>query len=370
MNPAEWPHGGDLRSLSEISGIAVSDILDFSANINPLGPPDWMSQVVNDHLSATAHYPDPHCTELLESAAIRYQVGLDEILAGNGSSELLYAIPRLLRSRSAIIAVPCYADYRRAAELAGMQTRAFRLDPGNDFHLDFAQLADAIEDAGGAGLVLLGQPNNPTGRCFDAEELRALAARYEDCWFVIDEAFADFVEDLDRLTQRRPPNVIVLLSATKNWAIPGLRLGFAIADRGVVQMLRAALPPWSVNSLAQAVGCAALGDQAYGEHSRRLVAAWRVELAGWLSQTRGIHVFPGEANFLLARTSAPARLQARLLRRGIAIRDCSNFEGLDACYFRVAVRTSEENARLARALSDEHGGEPAIEDLHSRMRMK
>jgi cobyric acid synthase CobQ/L-threonine-O-3-phosphate decarboxylase len=356
MMAAEFPHGGNLRRLAESAGIPAGEILDFSANINPLGPPEWMRRVVSAQLSSTAHYPDPHCTELLRAAAAHYQVARDEIAAGNGSSELLYAIPRVLPCRRAVIAVPCYTDYRRAAERAGIEVRAVALDPANGFRLDFAELERAME---GGSLVMVGQPNNPTGVSFDADTLRALAARHADSWFVIDEAFADFVGGLDRLTRRRPPNVIVLLSATKNWAIPGLRLGFAIADSIVADRLRAALPPWSVNSLAQAVGCAAFGDAAYLERSRRQVAVWRSELKGWLSQTRGIEVFPGEANFLLARTQA-AGLHARLLRRGIAIRDCSNFEGLDASYFRAAVRTGGENARLADAVSEELTGAPAI----------
>ena len=204
----------------------------------------------------------------------------------------------------------------------------------------------------------------PTGQCFDAARLRTLAGLYPDSWFLIDEAFADFVDGLDRLSCRQPPNVIVLLSATKNWAIPGLRLGFAIAIRAVAASLRAVLPPWSVNSLAQTVGAAALRDETYLERSRRQVTEWREQLAGWLEQADGIHVFRGEANFLLARLERPGidapQLQQRLLRRGIAIRVCTNFEGLDARYFRVAVRTGDENVRLVEALQAELGGGPAI----------
>lgn len=341
-----WPHGGDVRRLSEDAGIAPEELLDFSANINPLGPPDWMRRVVSAHLSETAHYPDPHCTALLRAAATRYETPVEEIVAGNGSSELLYALPRVLDCHRVVIVVPCYSDYRRAAERAGLEVRTVA---------DLEQLGDA------ASLVLLGQPNNPTGRCFDTTRLRALAASYPRAWFVIDEAFADFVEGLDRLTHQRPPNVIVLLSATKNYAIPGLRLGLAIADAPVAEKLRDALPPWSVNSLAQAVGTAALRDEEYLKRSRKQVAAWREQLAAWLAETPGIRVFPSQANFLLACVDRDAcELSARLLRRGIAIRVCDNFEGLDARYFRVAVRTAEENARLAAAIRDEVGGAPAI----------
>jgi L-threonine-O-3-phosphate decarboxylase len=361
---AEWPHGGDLRRLAESAGVDAAELLDFSANINPLGPPEWLRRVVGAELSRTAHYPDPHCTELLHAAAARYGAAREEIVAGNGSSELLYALPRLLDRPSAVIAAPCYVDYRRAAEQAGLRVRAVTLAADDDFALDFDRLAAALDAEGGACLAILGQPNNPTGRCFDPARLRSLAARYPDTWFLIDEAFADFVDRLDRLTCARPPNLIVLLSATKNWAIPGLRLGFAVAGRAVADRLRAALPPWSVNALAQAVGVAALADQAYRERTRRLVAGWRSELTERLAQTGGVRVFPGEANFLLARLERPGvdarELRRRLLARGVAIRACDNFEGLDERYFRVAVRSGGENERLAAALRDELGGAPAI----------
>ncbi len=344
-----WPHGGDVRRLSETGGVAPEELLDFSANINPLGPPDWMRRVVSAHLSEAVHYPDPNCTELLQAAAARYDTPAEEIVAGNGSTELLYALPRVLDCRRAVIAVPCYSDYRRAAERAGLEVLTFA---------GFEQLSDAIETA---SLVILGQPNNPTGCCFDPARLRVLATSNPQAWFVIDEAFADFVEGLDRLSHERPPNIIVLLSATKNYAIPGLRLGFAIADAPVAEKLRDALPPWSVNSLAQAVGTAALRDEDYLKRSRQQVAEWRGQLTACLEQMPGIHVFPGQANFLLARVNHDAReLSARLLRRGIAIRVCDNFEGLDARYFRVAVRTAEENARLVAAIREEVGGAPAI----------
>jgi adenosylcobyric acid synthase len=364
MNPADSRHGGNLRQLAEASGISMDDLLDFSANINPLGPPEWLRLVISAHVGRLMHYPDPDCKALIAAASSRYGTPSEEIVTGNGSSELLYAIPGVLGVSSAVVVAPCYCDYRRSAEHSGLRVHTVTLRESNRFTLDFDALEAAIGGAGGRSLVILGQPNNPTGRTLDPAELRAIALRHPETWFVIDEAFADFVEGLDRMTYLRPANVIVLLSATKNYAIPGLRLGFAAAEAPVAAKLRGALPPWTVNCMSQAVGETALRDDGYLADSRQHVAEWRTQLVAWLTQTPGVHVFPGEANFLLARVEHgrfdASSLAERLLARGIAIRVCGNFDGLDNNYFRVAIRTSEENARLANAIRNELGGAPAI----------
>jgi cobyric acid synthase CobQ len=213
-------------------------------------------------------------------------------------------------------------------------------------------------------VVVLGRPNNPTGRSFSADDLRQLAARHSEKWFVIDEAFGDFVENFSSLTQHRPRNVIVLLSLTKNFAIPGLRLGLAVADAEIVRRLEEALPPWSVNTLAQAVGTEALKDKTYLAETRQTVTKLRESLVARLKRVPALSIYPGEANFLLLRLESPLlkveELFQRFLLRGIAIRCCSNFPGLSGDYFRVAVRTEEENEQLCQALETELCGAPAI----------
>lgn len=348
-------HGGHLRRLALESGMPESGIADFSANLNPLGPPEWLRPVIAAHVSALTHYPDPECAELLAAAASRYGAGADEVVAGNGSAEILSFLPRVLDKPRAVIPVPAYVDYTRSAALAGMKVETFPLKEEADFRLDFRELEARLS---GGEAVFLGRPNNPTGDVFDAEALRTLAARHPGSVFVVDEAFGDFVEAFDSLTQRRPANVVVLLSLTKAFAIPGLRLGCAVADAETARRIRELLPPWNVNALAQAVGAEALRDAEYLSRTRAYVAERRAELAAALSALPGLRVYPGAADFLLVRSDgldAP-ELAQRLLRRGVAIRVCANFEGLDARYFRVAVRTERENERLLRALREALGG--------------
>ena len=349
-------HGGNLRQLAQSVGLAAGDILDFSANINPLGPPEHLRQLISRTVQDLVHYPDPDCIALLKSASAFYGVAEAEIIAGNGSTEILYLLPRAFSATRAVVPVPAYADYARASELSGLVVEKFPLREQDHFRLDLDALEKRLQ---GNELVFLGQPNNPTGMYADADSLRNLAKNNAKSIFIVDEAFADFIEGMDRLTRLRPANLIVLLSLTKFFAIPGIRLGLAVADRDIIARLRALTPPWSVNTFAQAIGEAALADRQYTEKTRTYVQAARRQLSESLQSLEGLTVFPGQANFLLVRidrhdTDAPA-LARRLLNQGIAVRVCENFDGLDSRFFRIAVRTDRENERLLSALSDVFG---------------
>ena len=338
-----FEHGGDVRRLAQRAGIAEQSILDFSANINPLGPPEWLRPLISSQVSALQHYPDPHCTALVEAIAERYGVKNEEVIAGNGSTEILYLLTRVVEKSTALIPVPSYGDYVKAAKQQGMHIQAVPAGqelPGNLLTSDT--------------VVFLGRPNNPTGSVCSAEMLRTAAAEHPAALFVVDEAFGDFVEDFDSLTRQRPANVIVLLSLTKIFAVPGLRTGCAVGDVALIQRLLELQPPWSVNTFAQAVSTASLQDHEYVQRTRAYVTRERAQLFGELSSLPGLTVDPGQANFLLMRLDRAgmdaASLAERMLSHGIAIRVCTSFEGLDAHYFRVAVRTGEENQRLVAAL--------------------
>ena len=195
-----FQHGGDVRRLAQSAGLKEHELLDFSANINPLGPPEWLRPVISSQVSALQHYPDPHCAALVEAAAVRYGVAQDEVIAGNGSTEILYLLARAAGKSTALIPVPCYGDYSKAALQAGMKVRT--IQEGRDLPVDLLT-PDTI--------AFIGRPNNPTGSVCSAEVLRAVASQHPSTLFLVDEAFGDFVEDFDSLTVRRPANVVVLL---------------------------------------------------------------------------------------------------------------------------------------------------------------
>jgi cobyric acid synthase CobQ len=236
-------------------------------------------------------------------------------------------------------------------ELAGKTVEKIFLKEDEAFKLDLSTLDSKLF---GNELVFIGQPNNPTGLFVDSMALRALVLRHPSTIFAVDEAFLDFVEGTDSLTRNRPSNVIVLYSFTKFYAIPGLRLGCAIAEPDIIQEMRKIILPWSVNTIAQAVGQKVLQDHAYAMRTKAFVREQREFLLKELQSLPGLVVYPGKANFLLVRIDrknidAPI-LARQMLSSGIAIRVCDNFDGLDARFFRVAVRTEGENLKLLAAL--------------------
>jgi adenosylcobyric acid synthase len=360
-----FQHGGNLRRLEDISGISAGEILDFSANINPLGFPAWLRPLVSSVLESVVNYPDPECRQIVAAAVKRYGCLADNLVVGNGSSEIIHLIPRVAGKRRAVIVEPTYSDYRRASIAAGLGYEPFLLEESRGFSLDFADLEFRLV---GDEVVFLCNPNNPTGLLVETAELRRVAAEHPSTLFVVDEAFGDFVDGMDSLAYERPENVIVLLSLTKIFAIPGLRLGCAICPKPLADAVHGIQPAWSVNTIAQAVGAVALRDGHYVDISREFVWEQREKLKTELAKTPGLTVYPGSANFLFIRLdrddmSAPV-LADRMLRQGIAIRVCDNFPGLDQRFFRVAVRTETENDRLRDTLRSILGHSSASRKRH------
>lgn len=349
MNPG---HGGNIGLLAARAGLPRDKILDFSASINPEGPPAFLRSLVNRGLSEAVHYPDPYASGLAAALGAHHGIRPESIVVGNGSTEILFALPRVLGVSRAVLPVPSYLDYRTAALREGLAIEEVILPESDGFAVPWNTLEEKLE---GGEMVVLGQPNNPTGRLFETSRLLDLAHRHGDTFFVVDEAFADFVPNYRSLIHAGRPNIVVVRSMTKLYAIPGLRLGYAVADAVPADRLRGFLPPWSVGSVAQTVGMGVLGDQAYAEKSRSDAVRRREILADALSALPGLKVYPGAANYLLVRIARPdidaVALEEQVLRQGIAIRVCTDFVGLGRDYFRVAVRTTSENRCLVAALA-------------------
>jgi threonine-phosphate decarboxylase len=325
-------------------------VLDFSVSVNPLGPPASVLSVLGANLPAVARYPDPQSRELAERLARVDGVGPGQVVVGNGSTELIYAAARAFLPRRVAIAEPTFTEYLRASLLVGAEVDHWVAEEPDFTPEPF--------DPGGADLVWLCNPNNPTGRLWPgARTVAAWVEAHPRTVLVVDEAFLPLAtapsESLAQATGRLT-NLVVLRSLTKYYALPGLRLGYAVASPGVAARLRAQVPPWSVNALAQAAGLAALDDDDY----RRRTAEWltsedtrqfEARLASLSGRLRPVR---SEANFVLARAehTTAARLTARLARRGVLVRDASNFVGLDEHWFRIAKRTAGENQRVLDAL--------------------
>ncbi len=347
-----FPHGGNLRRLARNSGKDVSQILDFSANINPLGPPPWLRPTVSSTISGLVNYPDPDSVDLREAVAQRYKADFDETFVGNGSTELIYILPRALKKKKAVIVCPSYADYATSCLQAGLEINRLVAHHEKAFNPDLSQLDSVLK---GDELVFLGHPNNPTGVGLDRDSILNLAEKHPETFFIIDEAFLDLSSGIDSFTGGRPPNILVIISLTKTFAIPGIRLGCGVADREVVTKIEQFLPPWSVNTLAQMIGVKALEDEKYVSESVKLVENERAFLHSNLCGMDGLMPFPSLVNFILVRIVRKGldskTLVERAIEKGIAVRDCSNFHGLGPDYIRIAVRPREENIRLLDAFA-------------------
>ncbi|MEF8788326.1 MAG: cobyric acid synthase, partial [Planctomycetota bacterium] len=349
-------HGGNLRELAAEAGVDEAEVLDFSANINPLGPPSWLRACISRSAEHITHYPDADYVRFRRAAASHHGVSPDQVVPGNGTSDILWALPRALDCSRAIVPVPAYIDYARSARQAGLDVCEVEMPESDAFELDAGALDERVE---GGELVFIGRPNNPTGRVPEADGLRGLARRHPDATFVIDEAFIDFAPGRESLVGAGPANMVVLRSLTKFFAVPALRVGYAVASTDVAEKVREHTAPWSLNCIAERVAREALADEEYARRTRRYVRERRRELFEGLDELAGFEPYPSEANFILVKLSRKdlhaATLQERLLRDGIAVRTCGNFSGLDGRFIRVAVRTEEDNSRLLDALRSAAG---------------
>lgn len=354
-------HGGDLRAAAAQYGLPPAAFLDFSANINPAGPPPGMAASLTEALPWVAHYPEPFARTLGNALAARAGVTPESLLVANGAAEALYLALRLGRGRPALLPRPGFAEYGRAALAAGSPVVSYALRAEEGFRVDVQALAEAAARHQ-AGLVVLNNPHNPSGSLLPAHEVLWLADRLAllDAWLVVDEAFVDFLAVPGGHTliheAARASHLVVVRSLTKFYALPGLRVGYAVMTPDVVRLLDAARDPWSVSALAQAAALAALQDQAYAEGTREWIATERPWLAAALAELPGLQVFTPSANYILVDAAATgqtaARLQEQLGPRGILLRDCASFAGLGPTLFRTAVRSRAENKRLIGALRE------------------
>lgn len=341
-------HGGNIHLFRR--RFNRDEVLDFSANINPLGPPEWLRSLLNRAVEDLGHYPDPDCHDLIESIAEYGKYPPACIVPANGSTELLYLLPRLLPCRRVVIPAPAYIDYKRAARLAGKPTEIVVMKEEDGFVLDPLRLAAQIQ---ANDLVIIGSPNNPTGSLVNPSVVLKLAGDFPESYFLIDEAFLDFVPEAEPLGGRFY-NIFTLNSLTKFYAIPGLRLGFGIFPEEIAGLLREHLPPWTVNTLAQAIGAKALRDRIYQEQTRTECRRLRSAFVEELQKFAELKVFPAAANYLFLRLSGRItvrELADRLSDQCILIRRCENYDGLDDSYFRIAVRSEAENRRFLNALA-------------------
>lgn len=350
VSPAPLVHGGDWAGYSEEYGVKP---LDFSANVSPLGVPQGVRQAIANAAQSADRYPDPLCRSLCRKLAVHEKVPASWILCGNGAADLIFRAVLAKKPKKALLTAPAFAEYEAALAACGCQVEYHFLREENGFRLDEGFLQAIVP---GVDMVFLCEPNNPTGVSTPRELLLRVLERCRCCGalLMLDECFADFMQEPEQHTMKSAlaqfPNLVILKAFTKLYAMAGVRLGYSLcADGEMMEKMRNAGQPWAVSSLAQAAGEAALDETAYVEEVRRMVHRERPWMICQLTEL-GFRVVPGEANYLLFHCPAP--LIQPLRQRGILLRSCSNYRGLDKHWYRTAVRTHEENIRLLQALSE------------------
>ncbi|GLI34055.1 pyridoxal phosphate-dependent aminotransferase [Desulforhabdus amnigena] len=352
-------HGGNVYEIAARLGCSPDSLLDYSASINPLGPPPGLMEEFTTCFHRLQHYPDIANRSLIEALSRFHGLPENRIVVGNGSTELIYWLPRALEMRKGGVVLPTFGEYRKAFELQGVEMQRVVTVPDTHFQPTVEQL-DTLCDKVSPEAILFTHPGSPSGTLLSpaVREWIREKSRPGGIVCIVDEVFVDFCEEESlKRTLTESCKLVLIRSMTKFYGIPGLRLGYLLTSDDIAARMRHFLPPWSVNTLAQIAGAFCLGQDAYRRETLKLVEHERTEFARQLEKLDGLKVYPGRANYLLVelgRKLPPAAvLQEELLHsRGILIRDCSSFEGLNEHFIRLAVRLPEQNRRVLDGITD------------------
>lgn len=337
-----YEHGGDVFGKTPVS-------LDFSVNVNPLGMPEEAKRALVADIDAFVRYPDCECRAL--RAALASRLGLDEenILCGNGASDLILRVCAALKPGCALTLAPAFSEYERSARLFGASILEYPLAEGDGFQLTEGFLSALTPKV---GLLFLCNPNNPTGRLIEPALLRAVLdkCRENGIAVLLDECFIGFTDAVSSVSLLDAyPDLMILRAFTKLYGMAGLRLGYLLANVSLLGRIAAFGAQWSVSAPAQAAGLAALGVTEWEARTKALVKRERAYMTDALSEL-GLTVFPSDANFLLIKGEAP--LCEPLRARGILVRACDNFSGLDARFIRIGLKTRDKNEMLINAIQE------------------
>ncbi len=341
-------HGAADYAELETLGLTPDQVIDFSVNSNPFGPSPniaaALSQVNFDR------YPDREAIALRRALSDHHQVKREHILVGNGSAELLQltALSFLEPGSRVVISGPTFGEYAKSATIMGAQVTEVKAIPEDNFQPDLAAIRKLLSKSA-VSVLFLCSPNNPTGQIAAPDEIHSLAENYPATLIVVDEAYLPFARGLSSAMDPERANLLILRSMTKDYSLAGLRLGYAVAGRDLIQAVASVRPPWNVNAYAQAAGLAALEDQ---DHLRSsLQKTWLAKKDLILSLKKiGLSPAPSRTHFFLLPVDNAAEFRGQLMEKGLQVRDCSSF-GLPS-YVRIATLTPEKNRKLVDAISE------------------
>ncbi len=343
------PHGGDIYR-NKVS-------YDFSANISPLGTPDAVKKAICDTADSIYTYPDPYCYELRRAISDHENIPADHIICGNGAADLIFQFAFAVKPEHVLITAPTFCEYAQSLLNSGCKIFYHLLLRNNKFNL-YDNIVDKID--GYYKIIYICNPNNPTGRAYNKELMTAIAdkCRKTDTLLFADECFCDFTANPDKYSLTGQiadnPNIFILKAFTKSYGMAGARLGYALtSNTALLEKMCSLSQTWNVSSVAQKTGIAALGCADHIEKALRIIHDEREYLSSSL-RNLNYTVYDSEVNFLLFK--GDEKLYQELLDRGILIRNCGNFVGLNNSFYRCAVKTHEENIVLIKALGEINNG--------------
>ena len=368
-------HGGNIFQFAHEQRIEPYEVVDFSANINPLGPSQRGLDALNAQLRYISHYPDATNDDVLNAIADTYEMDKHQIIVGNGAAELLYAICRLPGYTGAFVPAPGFSEYKDALEASKIPVRDIFYRPREDdngkpyFEVPYLALetfAAELKGQDGRIIVFLGNPNNPDGTLLDKDHIRTVASMLKDAnsLLVIDESFIDFVgndplqdnEHSIRSLVNEFDNIIVVHSFTKFYAVPGLRIGAAFTNETLITQLQQYIPSWSVNTLAQAYTKAALNDVDYIKRTKQELNEERAFMYNALDAIEGITVYPPSANFMLFQVNQEGitanYINEELKKYNMIVRNCDSYVGLTNHWVRIAIKDHDTNIKLVDKLTN------------------
>ena len=368
-------HGGNIFQFAHEQRIEPYEVVDFSANINPLGPSQRGLDALNVQLRYISHYPDATNDDVLNAIADTYGMDKHQIIVGNGAAELLYAICRLPGYTGAFVPAPGFSEYKEALEASKIPVRDIFYRPREDdngkpyFEVPYLALetfAAELKGQDGRIIVFLGNPNNPDGTLLDKDHIRTVASMLKDAnsLLVIDESFIDFVgndplqdnEHSMRSLVNEFDNIIVVHSFTKFYAVPGLRIGAAFTNETLITQLQQYIPSWSVNTLAQAYTKAALNDVDYIKRTKQELNDEKAFMYNALDAIEGITVYPPSANFMLFQVNQEGitanYINEELKKYNMIVRNCDSYVGLTNHWVRIAIKDHDTNIKLVDKLTD------------------
>ena len=327
------------------------NILDFSSNVGPIGMPASVKSILKKRLAQITSYPDL-CSSTLSSDLKKF-IGLPKsnLIVGNGAIEIIYNFCNaFLSKKSVLIPVPTFEEYETAAKLSDCKISFFKT-------MNLSKNLDSfISQIPVNGCIFICNPNNPTGTILSKIQLSKIisSAKQKSCIVFVDECFIELVPQSNQSVInliKKYDNLFVLRSLTKSFGLAGIRIGYAVASKQFTEILQKLKIPWSVNVLAQEAGIIAIKNKSHLIKSKSIIKKESNFLKNEISNIQGFECHDSSTNFILIKTKQDStKLQKKLLKYKILIRDCKNFRGLNNHYIRVAIKSHKDNLKLVRAL--------------------